>query len=153
MALEELRCLAPPSPSISERNIKIFLFGGNLNWSLFNFGDARELSFTPRHKCPLHSTRPLNDFALHPLPLVTMSEFELEKKKQDKRDRKEFKETLVAVGRVADARRARAAEATAAAAAAAAAIAAQSGGGSSSNSGKKKKRGKKKKKRKGRRKR
>ena len=27
-----------------------------------------------------------------------MSEFELEKKKQDKRDRKEFKETLVAVG-------------------------------------------------------
>ena len=50
-----------------------------------------------RHKCPLHSTRPLNDFALHP-PLVTMSEFELEKKKQDKRDRKEFKETLVAVG-------------------------------------------------------
>ena len=58
---------------------------------------------------------------------------------------------LVAVGRVADARRARAAEATATAAAAAAAVAAPSGGGSSSSS-KKKKRGKKKK-RKGRRKR
>ena len=54
---------------------------------------------------------------------------------------------LVAVGRVADARRARAAEAIAAAAAAA-----QSGGGSSSSSSGKK-RGKKKKKRKGRRKR
>ena len=56
---------------------------------------------------------------------------------------------LVAVGRVADARRARAAEAIAAAAAAA--VAAPSGGGSSSSS-KKKKRGKKKK-RKSRRKR
>ena len=41
---------------------------------------------------------------------------------------------LVAVGRVADARRVRAAEAIAAAAAAAAAVAAQSGGGSSSSS-------------------
>ena len=52
---------------------------------------------------------------------------------------------LVAVGRVADARRARAAEAIAAAAAAA--VAAPSGGGSSSSSKKKKKkkRGKKKK--------
>jgi len=58
---------------------------------------------------------------------------------------------LVAVGRVADARRARAAEAIAAAAAAA--IVAQSGGGSSSSSGKKKKRGKKRKGKKGRRKR
>jgi hypothetical protein len=54
---------------------------------------------------------------------------------------------LVAVGRVADARRARAAEAIAAAAAAAVAV--PSGGGSSS-SVKKTKRGKKKKKRKGR---
>jgi len=60
---------------------------------------------------------------------------------------------LVAVGRVADARRARAAEATAAAAAAAAALAAQSVGGSSSSSssGKTKKKRGKKKKRKGRR--
>ena len=58
---------------------------------------------------------------------------------------------LIMAGRVADARRARAAEATAAAAAAAAA-APPSGGGSSSSSSKKKKRGKKKKK-KGRRKR
>jgi len=58
---------------------------------------------------------------------------------------------LVAVGRVADARRVRAAEATAAAAAAVAA--AQSGGGSSSSSSGKKKKRVKKKKRKGRRKR
>ena len=58
---------------------------------------------------------------------------------------------LVAVGRVADAWRARAAEAIAAAAAAA--VAAPSGGGSSSSSKKKKKKRGKKKKRKSRRKR